>query len=407
MESMKYIHRHLEGFIQKTLGRHKSVMLLGPRQTGKSTLIGRLRADLTISFIQPHVRQRYEKNFGLLTGEVQALAAKNKKPLIVLDEIQKIPEVMDVLQDLIDRNVADFVITGSSARKLRRGSSINLLPGRCVALRLDPLSMLEYPQIKLEDALIYGSLPGIILNPNKDEREVDLNSYTVVYLEEEVRAEALVRNVGTFARFLELASLESGRIINFRKLSQEIGVAHTTIASYFEILQDCLIVERVGPLIKSRSRKKLTKSPKYLIFDMGVRRVCARESAQLHPALCGQLFEQFVGLEIIKQIRQNRLPMRLLFWRDPDGPEVDWVIETDHAYIPIEVKWTDAPSLKDCKWLEVFLKEYPAASKGYVICRTPRAVQLSDKITALPWQELNTIFPRQSPAQVLRNKFIH
>ena len=143
-------------------------------------------------------------------------------------------------QDLIDRGRANFILTGSSARKLRRGARINLLPGRVAALRIDPFSLLELPAKDLHERLLYGSLPGILSVGNNVDRETDLESYVTTYLEEEVRAEAVVRNLGDFARFLELAASESGGIINLRKLSQEIGVAHTTIGAYYQILEDCL-----------------------------------------------------------------------------------------------------------------------------------------------------------------------
>src|SRR3989338_188724 len=288
---MKYIPRLLEKNIRHALARNKSVLLLGARQTGKTTLIGQLDADLTISFIQPNIRQRYEKAPHLLKGEVEAIvgAASKKRPLVVLDGIQKVPGILDVAQDLIDRGRANFILTGSSARKLRRGARINLLPGRVAALRIDPFSLLELPAKDLHERLLYGSLPGILSVGNNVDRETDLESYVTTYLEEEVRAEAVVRNLGDFARFLELAASESGGIINLRKLSQEIGVAHTTIGAYYQILEDCMIAERIEPLTQSKTRKKLTKSGKFLFFDLGVRRLAAREGTRLSRDAMGKI----------------------------------------------------------------------------------------------------------------------
>src|SRR5262245_347415 len=142
---MAYIPRLMESQVLRHLLREKSVLLIGPRQTGKTTLLGRLPSDLTLSLVRPDVRQRYERTPGILAGEVEALAQSiSKRPLILLDEVQRVPDLLDVVQDLIDRRVAKFVLTGSSARKLRRGASINLLPGRVVTLRLDPLTTAEY-----------------------------------------------------------------------------------------------------------------------------------------------------------------------------------------------------------------------------------------------------------------------
>lgn len=390
---MKYILRHQEKAIQAALHRNKSVLLLGPRQTGKTTLIDRLGGDLVLSFVHPEIRQRYEKEPSALAKEVEALKTgkRSKRPLIVLDEVQKVPEILDVAQDLIDRQKANFVLTGSSARKLRRGTQINLLPGRVVALRLDPLILAETGARPLKDLLLYGSLPGVLRAEREGDREIDLKSYVTTYLEEEVRAEAIVRNVGVFSRFLEYAASESGQTVNFRKLSQEIGVAHTTIISYYQILEDCLVAERIEPLTKSKTRKKLTKSEKYVFFDLGVRRLASGEGPELPRESWGRLFEQWAGLELLRCARLSEKRIRIRFWRDPDGPEIDWVIEGGNRYVPVEVKWTDHPSEKDVRHLSVFLREYPSAKTAYLVCRIPRRMKLAENIVAIPWQEIDRL----------------
>ena len=390
---MEYIHRIQEERIHGGLARGKSILLLGPRQTGKTTLMSHLKSDWTLSFVRPDVRQRYEKNPAFLIPEVEALADRtgSKKPLVILDEAQRVPDIFDVVQDLVDRKKAVFVLTGSSARKLRRSSQVNLLPGRLLSLRLDPLILNEAPRRELKDWLLYGSLPGILAVQETSNQERDLESYVTTYLEEEIRAEAIVRNVGSFARFLEYAASESGKAVNLRKLSQEIGVAHTTIAAYYQILEDCLIAERIEPLTLSKTRKKLTKSQKYLFFDLGVRRLAAHEGTKLPRETWGSLLEQWVGLEFIRLSRLTERKIKIRFWRDPDGPEVDWVLEENHAYTPIEVKWTDAPSKQDIKHLELFLSEYKNTGKAYLVCRCPRPAKLSNRVTALPWQEVDEL----------------
>jgi len=390
---MKYIHRLQEKNILEAIKRNKSVLLLGARQTGKTTLINTLKHDLAISLVRPDTRQRYEKEPGLLAGEVESLSEAKRagRPLILLDEIQKAPGLLDVAQDLIDRGMANFVFTGSSARKLYRDTKANLLPGRVINSRLDPFTLSELRADNLKDRLLYGALPGIVKTLNPKHKEIDLESYVTIYLEEEVRAEALVRNLGAFARFLEYAASESGNIVNFRKLSQEIGVSHTTIKDYYQVLEDCLIVERVDPFTKSKTRKKLTKSNKYIFFDLGVRRVAAREGIKIPRDMLGTLFEQFVGLELIRSGRLSDKKVKILFWRDPDGPEIDWIIEDEDGYTPIEVKWTDTPSKRDIKHLRIFLAEYKKAETAYVVCQTPRRVKLDKNIYAIPWQEINKL----------------
>ena len=252
---MKILSRIVASRLRGALERGKSVLLLGPRQTGKTTLLATLQPDLLLNFLRPEVRQRYERAPQLLGAEVEALAGRSRRrrPLVALDEVQRVPELVNVVQDLVDRRLAKFVLTGSSARKLRRGAGVNLLPGRLVPLRLDPLSLAERVPRRLEEALVYGSLPGIALAADDPAREEDLRAYTTLYLEEEVRAEALVRNLGKFSRFLQLAALEAGGISHFRGIAQELGVPHTTVAGYYEILEDCLIAERIEPLSESRT----------------------------------------------------------------------------------------------------------------------------------------------------------
>ena len=202
---MNYIERRQEIELNAALDRGKSVLLLGARQTGKTTLLNRLQADLVVSFLRPDVRQRYEEAPAALVREIDEVRKRTKSrlPLVLLDEIQKVPKMMDVVQDLIDRKRSVFVLTGSSARKLRHGHDINLLPGRVISLRLDPFVLAEYPLEDLSEFLLYGSLPGIITTPGESNRDKDLQSYVTTYLEQEVRSEAIVRNLGSFALFLQ------------------------------------------------------------------------------------------------------------------------------------------------------------------------------------------------------------
>jgi len=387
-----YFRRQIEGELKRHLARGKSILLLGPRQTGKTTLVGALDAALRISLVSPGERQRYERDPSVLLEEIRALRSSRgeRRPLVVVDEVQKVPALMDAGQSAIDTGEAQFVFTGSSARKLRRGQDINLLPGRVVAMRLDPLTIEEDAGATLREALLFGSLPAIRKVRVLADKEADLRSYVETYLEEEVRQEALVRNVGTFARFLELAALESGRIANFSRISPDVGVSAATVQAYFEILCDCLVAERVDPVTHSASRKKLTKASRYLFFDLGVRRLAANEGTRLNPSRMGELFEQFIGLELVRYCRAHAPRARVRFWRDPDGPEVDWVIEHQGKYLPIEVKLSALPVERDSRHLRVFMKEY-RARRGWIVCTTPRPMVVAPGVTAVPWQDLPSI----------------
>jgi predicted AAA+ superfamily ATPase len=384
------VPRLLQPVLARHLARGKSILLLGPRQTGKTTLLGGLGADLAVSLASPAARQRYERDPSVLADEVGALRVPDGRgtpPLVTVDEVQKVPALMDVGQDLIDRRRARFVFTGSSARKLRRGQELNLLPGRVVVLRLDPLMLEERRPRSLEDALLYGALPAVCTTRDAADREADLRSYVETYLEEEVRQEALVRNVAAYGRFLELAARESGRVANYSRISPDVGVTSVTVQAYYEILCDCLVAERVEPVVRSASRKKLTKASRYLLFDTGVGRVAAREGRPLPQSRMGELLEQLVGIEIVRFCRLRAPEARLRFWRDPDGPEVDWVLEHPGGLLPIEVKLGDRPTERDTRHLHVFLEEY-GGRRGLVVCSAPRPLRLTRAVTAIPWPDL-------------------
>lgn len=388
---MNLIRRSLQEKLSRILKRGKSILLLGPRQTGKTTLISQYKADLEITLLIAKIRRQYEADPDQLIREVQALKKTNgKPPLVIIDEVQKVPALMDGVQYLIDKSLGQFILTGSSARKLRHNKNINLLPGRIIQLNLDPLTLGEalasYPSI--ENFLLYGSLPAIYLETNPLIREEELDSYVDLYLEDEVRAEALVRDIGAFENFLQLAAIESGNIVNFDKISQDVGVARTTIAAYYQILEDCLIAERIEPYTRSRTRKKLTKSPKYMLFDLGLRRLAAKEQPTLPQKYLGSLFEQFIGLELIRWSRLQNIKPTVHFWRDSSGPEVDWLLSRNKDLLPIEVKWTEAPSYRDAKHLEMFLNEYPTATQAYIVCRVSQPQILSKGIEAISWKDL-------------------
>ncbi len=392
---MRFINRLIQNRVNEILSRGKSILLLGPRQTGKTTLLThQIKADLAYSFIEADVRRRHELNPEILTAEIKAhlqLHKMHHTPIVLIDEIQKIPAIMDTIQDAIDKKLAIFVLTGSSARKLKRhkeNKNINLLPGRVIELRLDALSLLEMLDAlpTIDELILNGSLPEIVQQKTSQHREELLISYVNIYLEEEIRAEAIVRNQPSFSRFLSYASIEAGKEINVNKLSQEIGVSRHTINEYYQILLDCLIVDRIEPITNLTTRRRLTKSPKYLFFDMGIRRVAAGEGLRLPEKYYGELFEQFIGVEILKLIRLFAPQAKLKFWRDHAGPEVDYVIEYNRRYIPIEVKWTTAPSAADARHLVKFMSEYDCIKPALIICRTPKAMLLHENILAIGWE---------------------
>jgi predicted AAA+ superfamily ATPase len=354
-----------------------------------------IRPDINYSFAKANIRQRYEQNPALFESElIEQFKAYPRPPLVCIDEVQKVPRVMDIAQHLIDDKMAQFILTGSSARKLKHNREVNLLPGRVVSLNMTPLLYSEMTAITetLEDILLYGTLPGLVLDLNDASKEEDLLSYVSTYLEQEIRAEAVVRNIGHFSRFLQVAAGESGKQLNFTRLSQDIGVSDTTIANYYQVLEDCLIVLRIDPIIDGQTKRRLIKSPKYLFFDLGIRRACANEGVVLQQRAMAELFEHYIGNELIYQSQLHYPQAKIKYWRDAAGPEIDYVIECAQQFIPIEVKWSDKPRLVDARHLIKFMQEYPKVRMSYIVCRTSKRYKLVENVTVIPWQDIYQVF---------------
>jgi predicted AAA+ superfamily ATPase len=390
--------RTIEAQIIKQLKKGKSLLLLGPRQVGKTTICKKQQFDEEINLASLKEKHRYEKDPELLEKLVQSKYKNNKKVKVYIDEIQKIPELFNSVQVLIDEKKAQFILTGSSARKIKTQMDVNFSPGRLINFKIDPLSFIENDD-NLDAILTYGQLPAISKEKNKDQKELELRSYVENYIEEEIRKETRLRSIAPFARFIELAALQSGRIVNFSEISQELGPTVVTIQSYYQILEDTLFATRIPPYLKNASRKKLTKASKYLFFDMGVRRILADESTKLTPDRKGEMFEHWIGNEIIKWININQRTSKLFFWRDSDGPELDWLIEYDGNLLPIEVKLNQRPKNSSIKHLKTFMREYKKADTSLVICTTEIMYQLEKNITVIPFQDLHHYLDRWANIQ--------
>lgn len=402
------LFRYIDNDISKAIEKKYSVVLLGPRQVGKTTLVKentKSIENLIAYYLQnPSVRIELESRPAKIIDQVSAY--KNQ-PLVFIDEAQKIPELFDAVQYLIDNKTASFIITGSSARKLRR-HNVNLLPGRTMHFNLSPLLLGELGLLQnsaidaikinnvnekvpysFEESLVFGSLPGIVLMPKEDRGDF-LRSYTHTYLEEEIRAEALSRKIGAFSRFLELAASESGTSPNYAKLSNETGISQPTVKEYYSILEDTLVIERVEAYMK-HSRKRILSTPRHYFFDIGVRNAMARMTLDenLINAQKGVLFEHAVMLEIIRRTKLGGYPYKVCYWRTSAGAEVDCIIDMGERVIPIEIKSSANVSSGDVRGLKIFLDDYSAvAGHGYVITMGERREKLAENITAIPWHDL-------------------
>jgi len=402
----KVLFRNLDKSLLSLIDKGQSALIFGPRQVGKTTLVKNAIkpvSDPVLCFFQdPATRIDYEKDPSLL---IRQLKTSKSRKLVFIDEAQKVPGIFDPVQYLIDEGVASFIITGSSARKLRRKGA-NLLPGRVKNFRLSPLLFNEmgflkgagflFPEIKninkpfgysLEKNMVFGALPGIAALTGDEERADFLKSYAYTYLQEEIRAEALSRKIGAFSRFLELAALESGTAPNFSKLSMESGVSAPAVREFYNVLEDTLVVERVDPYLKN-PRKRIFSSPRYYFFDIGVRNSVAR--LPLVPETInsqkGTLFEHAVILEIINRIKAMNLDYKVHYWRTSSGLEVDCVLDTGREVIPIEIKASSKLDRRDAHGISVFLRDYSdSAKRGFIITMGNKPEAVSGQITAIPW----------------------
>ncbi|MGA7306005.1 MAG: AAA family ATPase, partial [Rhodothermales bacterium] len=244
----------------------RSVLLLGPRQVGKSTLLGSLDPELSINLASPAAFRDYATHPERLEAELHGAGPDIRT--ILLDEVQRVPALLDVVQLFIDEQPGRFrfLLSGSSARKLRRGQA-NLLPGRIHVHHLHPLLACELEgSFDLDRALAHGTLPAIYAETDPATREADLRSYADTYLREEIQAEALVRNIGGYGRLLELVAAESGKILNLSSLARDAGLSYETARRYVEVLEDTLVVFRV-PAWSGSDRASLVAHPRLFLFD--------------------------------------------------------------------------------------------------------------------------------------------
>jgi predicted AAA+ superfamily ATPase len=387
--------RELSLVLESNLRAKRSVLLFGPRQTGKTTLIKGVCAKFPVCLEYPlqlpSVRTKLEGDPEVLRREVAAVKGSGPA-LVFIDEIQKIPALMDVLQYLLDEKKIVLIATGSSARKMRRAHT-NWLPGRVRLEHLHPLTWKEsgllrengYDEVLFEDHLLYGSLPGILVQ-GRAQRAEDLRSYASLYLEEEIRKEAVVRSLPPFARFLQLAALESGTSPNLSKLAKDVGVSHTTIREYYQILEDSLIVHRLSSWGKGRSA--ILHKAKYYFFDLGVRNSAATigHDKGLLTLQKGPLFEHHVILEALAR----RGDARLFYWRNKKDREVDLVIEDGGKVTAVEIKATTKPGDSDFAGLAAF-REEEKCDHAFLVCQVERPQRFKYGL-AIPWWQFSSVW---------------
>lgn len=360
--------------LQLKLPANRSAFLWGPRKVGKSywirehlpkaPLIDLLKTDVFADFAaRPSLlRERYTTH----------------KELIVIDEIQKLPQLLNEVHWLIENSANHFLLTGSSARKLKRGNA-NLLGGRAWKKLLMPLTYQEVTGFNLENIMVSGLLAPHFLSPNPIE---DLRAYVSDYLKEEIAAEAQIQNIPAFNEFLKVAALTNSDLLNYTNVARETGVSAKIVRTYFDILEDTYLGFRIPPWKKSKSRRMI-ETEKFYLFDVGLTNHLARRQPKQGTTEFGKSFEHYILMELKAYQAYMNPDMEISFWRTSTGQEVDFIL--GDMQVALEIKSNARSHANDVKHL-LSLQEDGFTGHGYVVSLESQPRQISKNLTVLPWK---------------------
>lgn len=374
-------------FLKMHLPPKQSAFLWGARQTGKSSYLKHYYQDaIFYDLLDTHEALRLLKQPSLLREELLAIEAQATQQPIIIDEIQKVPELLNEVHWLIENKRMQFILCGSSARKLKTQST-NLLGGRAWLYHFYPLTFAEIPDFDLLKALQHGLIPTHYLSEDRYLNN-HLQGYVDTYLTDEIRNEGLVRNLAGFARFLDVAGLTHTEIINMNNIARDCGIDRLTVQNYYQILVDTLLGYFVYPYNKKIKRDIIVAAPKFYLFDVGVANYLARHSiSALKGSLAGKSFEHFIFMELTAYFGLMRKREHIQYWRTKTGLEVDFVL--GDAVVAIEVKISGQVHQQDIKGLLAFCEEHPHA-RAFVVSQDerPRKIELNDRqsVLILPWR---------------------
>ena len=352
----------------------RSAFLWGPRKTGKTYWINRHFPDsILIDLLKTDLFADYASHPSLLRERYQ-----EHKGLIVIDEIQIVPDLLNEIHWLIENTDVSFLMTGSSARKLRRGHA-NLLAGRAWRYTMAPLSWAEIESFDLEQIIISGLLPPHFLSPDPIQ---DLRSYVADYLKEEIATEAVTQNIPAFAEFLRVAALTSGELLNYTNVGRETGVSAKVVRNYFQILEDTLLGFRVSPWRKVKNRR-LIETDKFYLFDVGLANYLARRMPKVGTPEFGHSFEHYILMEL-KAYQAYRNPeLDIRYWRTSTGFEVDFIL--GDMNVAIEVKGTQKIHSGHARGLKALLEEH-LVERAIIVSLEKESKRMESRLEVLPWQ---------------------
>ncbi len=375
LEKLKYHFSMYERDLKLPNPPRRSFFLWGPRQTGKTSLLEKTFPNaLFISLLLNEELAEFKARPGSLRERLRA----SKKRHVIIDEVQKVPELLDEVHYLIEKDKLIFGLCGSSARKLKK-SHANLLGGRALRFELFGLTSNELGEsFDLVRRLNRGSLPSIY---DSEDSGLLLRAYCADYLKQEIFDEGLVRKLSPFSQFLEFAALSDTEILSFESFARDVGVSAPTIRSYFDILNDTL-VGRYLPAYTRRSKRKVTAQPKFYFFDTGVVNYLAQRG-NLGPRseLFGKAFESWIHAEIVSYLSYSGKNESLSYWKVHQGPEVDFIV--GNMKIGIEAKASSKIHNDHLRGLRELKKDYPEVQRRYVVSLEAHSRKLDEGITVL------------------------
>ncbi|MDP3732033.1 MAG: ATP-binding protein [Candidatus Omnitrophota bacterium] len=366
--------------------KDKSFFLFGPRGTGKTTWVkSKFKDALYLDLLEAELFNDLLAN----PQRLENLIPKNFKDWVIIDEVQRIPELLNEIHRLIEKYRYRFILTGSSARKLRR-KGVNLLAGRALGYHLYPLTAIELGEdFDLNHSLTYGQLPCVYIERDP---KAYLESYVKTYLEEEVQQEGFTRNLGAFSRFLEAASFSQGSILNISSLARDCSIERKVVENYFTILEDLLIAYRV-PVFAKRAKRRLVSHPKFYFFDVGLYRTLRPTGPLDMPEeVGGHAFETLFLQELNAINAYLGLGYNIFYWMTSNNIEVDFVLYGNKGIRAFEIKRTGKVSSSMMRGLKAFLKDYPQA-KTYFIYGGERRLREGD-IEILPIRDALKELPK-------------
>ena len=365
------------------LPQGQSAFLWGPRKTGKSTLLRRRFPDSArYDLLDTRLLIELTRAPWRLSERARALDPTTRRRPIIIDEVQKVPAILNEVHALIENDGLSFVLCGSSARKLRRGRA-NLLGGRAWRFHLHPLTWPEIPDFDLPRALDRGLVPQ---HYDSARHRRALAGYADDYLKEEVFDEGLTRNAAAFSRFFDSLSFSHGELLNFSSIARDCGVDSKTVREYFQILVDTLLGVFLEPFSRRRSRAVITRAPKFFLFDVGVAgHLLGRRIERTAGAAFGRALEHFILMEILACRAYRELDFPVRFWRTKSGLECDFVLGRDGAVV-IEVKGSASVRREDLKAMRAYVDEY-RPRRAILVCNEPAPRRMGDGILILPWED--------------------